>query len=65
MMFTEEWVDVVQPGGGDGQPGGGGQSAQVGVDLPSLTLDSAEVSLDRSICVSYIYLFCYNNVYVI
>ena len=65
MTFEEEWVDAGQLGGGDGQPGGGGQSVQVGVDLPSLTLDSTEVSLDRSICVSYIYLFFCNNVYVI
>ena len=59
MMFTEEWVDAGQPGGGDGQ------SAQAGVDLPTITLDSTEVSLDKSICVSYIYLFFCNNVYII
>ena len=59
MTFAEEWVDTGQPGGGDGHPGGGGQSAQAGVDLPSLTLDSGEVSLDRSICVSYIYIYIY------
>ena len=59
MMFTDQWVDAGQLGGGDGQ------SAQEGVDLPTITLDSTEVSLDRSICVSYIYLFFCNNVYVI
>ena len=59
MTFAEEWVDAGQPGGGDSQPGGGGQSGQAGVDLPSLTLDSAEVSLDRSICVLNIYIFIF------
>jgi hypothetical protein len=59
MMFTDQWVDAAQPGVSDGQ------SAQAGVDLPTFTIDSAEVSLDRSICVSYIYLFFCNNVYVI
>ena len=57
MTFAEEWVDAGQPGGGDGQPSGGGLSAQAGVDFPSLTIDSAEVSFDRSICVSYIYIY--------
>ena len=65
MIFAKECVDAGQPRGGDGQSGGGGQSAQAGVDFPSLTIDSAEVSFDRSICVSYIYLFLCNNVYVI
>ena len=59
MTFTEEWVDAHQPGDGEGQ------STQAGVHLPTLTLNSTEVSLDRSICVSYIYLFFCNNVYVI
>jgi hypothetical protein len=59
MMFTDQWVDAAQPGVFDGQ------SAQEGLDLPAFTIDSAEVSLDRSICVSYIYLFFCNNVYVI
>ena len=59
MMFTDQWVDAAQPGVSDGL------SAQAGVDLAAFTIDSAEVSLDRSICVSYIYLFFCNNVYVI
>ena len=51
MMFTYEWVDAHQPGDGEGQ------SAQTGGNLPTLTLDPTKVSLDRSICVSYILIF--------
>ena len=57
MVFTDQWVDAAQPGVSDGQ------SAQAGVDLPTFTIDSAEVSLDRSICV-HIYIYFFVTMYV-